>query len=42
MIKFSYFMDTTERGIGGWKQAQRQGEDRVTLELTLMSSKDRV
>jgi hypothetical protein len=39
MIKFSYFMDTSERGIGGWKQAQRQGdEDRVTLELTLMSS----
>jgi hypothetical protein len=26
MIKFSYFMDTTERGIGGWKHAQRQGE----------------
>jgi hypothetical protein len=30
-------MDTTERGVRGWKEAQRQGEDRVTL-LTLPTS----
>jgi hypothetical protein len=27
-----YFVDSTEReGIGGWKEAQRQGEDKVTF-----------
>jgi hypothetical protein len=29
LIKFHYFAYTTERGDRGWKQAQRQGEDRV-------------
>jgi hypothetical protein len=35
LIKFHYFAYTTERGdrIRGWKQAQRQGEDRVTLQI---------
>jgi hypothetical protein len=28
--KFPYFVNTTERGDRGWKEAQRQGEDRVT------------
>jgi hypothetical protein len=36
LIKFPYFADTTERGDSGWKQAQRQGEDRVTFQMTLM------
>ncbi len=32
------FANTTERGdIWGWKQAQRQGKDRVTLHITLLS-----
>jgi hypothetical protein len=31
LIKFPYFTDTTKRGVRGWKEAQRQGEDRVTL-----------
>jgi hypothetical protein len=30
LIKFPYFVDATERGDGGWKQAQRQGEDWIT------------
>jgi hypothetical protein len=33
-MKFSSFVDTTERGDRGWKQAQREGEDRVTLLIT--------
>jgi len=36
LIKFPYFADTIEREDSGWKQAQRQGEDRVTLQMTLM------
>jgi len=36
LIKCPYFVDTTERGERGWKRAQRQGEDRVTLQITLM------
>jgi len=32
-----YFVDTTERGDrGGWKEAQRQGKDKVTLQITLL------
>jgi hypothetical protein len=27
--------DTTERGDRGWKEAQREGENRVTLRITL-------
>jgi hypothetical protein len=27
LIKLPYFADTTERGVRGWKEAQRQGED---------------
>jgi hypothetical protein len=38
LIKFPYFADTTEREKDrGWKPAQRQGEDRVTLEITLLA-----
>jgi hypothetical protein len=29
-------VDTTERGEKGWQEAQRQGEDRVTLQITLL------
>jgi hypothetical protein len=36
LIKFPYFVDTTEGGDRGWKQAQREGEDRVTLRITVM------
>jgi hypothetical protein len=36
LIKFPYFVVTTERGVRGWKEAQRQGEDRVTLRISLM------
>ncbi len=36
-IKMSLLSDTTERGYRGWKEAQRQGEDRVTLPITLIS-----
>jgi hypothetical protein len=36
LIKCPYFDDTTERAYRGWKQAQRQGEDRVTLQITLL------
>jgi hypothetical protein len=27
---------TTEREVWGWKEAQRQGEDKVTLQITLL------
>jgi len=37
LIKCLYFADTTERGDRGWKEAQRLGEDRVTLRRTLLS-----
>jgi hypothetical protein len=34
-------VDTIERGDRGWKEAQRQGEDRVTLlTITLLSRLD--
>jgi hypothetical protein len=36
LLKSLYFADTTERGDRGWKEAQRQGEDRVTLWITLI------
>ncbi len=39
LIKCPYFADTTERGDGGWKEAQTQGEDRVTLRITLLLRK---
>jgi hypothetical protein len=35
-VKCLYFADTTESGDRGWKEAQRQGEDRVTLLITLL------
>jgi len=36
-IKLLYFAaDVTQRGHRGWKAAQRQGEDRVTLKRTLI------
>jgi len=38
LIKFLYFMDTTKRGVTGWKEAQRQGEHRVTLSISLVQS----
>jgi len=34
--KLPYFADLTQRGDRGWKQAQRQGEDRITLRKTLL------
>jgi hypothetical protein len=37
LLKCLYFVDTTETGGRGWKEAQRQGEDRVNLRLTLLS-----
>ncbi len=36
LIKCPYFADTTERGDRGWKEVQRQGEDKVTLQITLL------
>jgi len=36
LLKCLYFADTTERGDRGWKEAQRQGEDRVTVQITLL------
>jgi hypothetical protein len=33
LIKCLYFADTAERGGRAWKEAQRQGEDRVTLQI---------
>ncbi len=33
-LKYLYFADTNERGDRGWKEAQRQGEDRVILRIT--------
>ncbi len=35
ILKCLYFADTTERGNRGWKEAQREGENRVTLRITL-------
>jgi hypothetical protein len=35
-IKLPYFADLTQREDRGWKEAQRQGEDRVTLMKTLL------
>jgi hypothetical protein len=35
--KCLYFADTTEWGDRGSKEGQRQGEDRVTLQITLIS-----
>ncbi len=35
-------MDTTERGDRGWKQAQRHGEDRVTLQIILFYQQKKV
>jgi hypothetical protein len=31
------FVDTIERGDRGWKEAQRQGEDRVIRQITIIS-----
>jgi hypothetical protein len=31
LIKFPYFVDLTQRGDRGWKEAQKEGEERVTL-----------
>ncbi len=36
ITKFPYFADTSGRGDRGWKQAQREGEDRMTLWITLV------
>jgi hypothetical protein len=40
LLKCLYFGDTTERfpGDSGWKEAQRQGEDRITLQITLINA----
>jgi hypothetical protein len=36
LIKLPYFAYLTQRGDMGWKEAQRQGEDRMTLKKTLL------
>ncbi len=41
LLKCLYFADTTERGDKGWKEAQRQGEDRVTLWISLFYPEER-
>jgi hypothetical protein len=38
LIKLPYFADTTKRGVRGRKEAQRQGENRVTLGLISLLS----
>jgi hypothetical protein len=38
LIKLPYFVDLTQRGDRGSKEAQRQGEERITLRKTLMWS----
>jgi len=38
LIKYLYFADTVERGDRAWKEAERQGEDRVTLQITLIEN----
>jgi len=35
LIQFSYFVDTIERGDSGWKEAQKQGEHKLILWITL-------
>jgi hypothetical protein len=41
-IKFPFFVNTTERQDKGWKQAQIDPEDRVSLRLTLISTSNLV
>jgi hypothetical protein len=41
-IKFPYFAHTTERWGRGWKQAQIETEDRVSLWFTLISTSNLV
>jgi hypothetical protein len=37
-MKLPYFVDLTQRGDTGWKEAQNEGEDRVTFkENSIMS-----
>jgi len=36
--KFHYFADTTETGVWGWKEAQRQGEDRDFTDNSILDS----
>jgi hypothetical protein len=36
LIKFPYFADLTQRGDRGWKEAPRQGEDKMNLKKTLV------
>jgi hypothetical protein len=36
-IKFPYFTNTTKTRVWGWKEAQRQDENRVTLHISLIS-----
>jgi hypothetical protein len=37
LIKLPYFADLIQRGDRGWKEAQRQAEDRMTLRKTLLT-----
>jgi hypothetical protein len=37
LIKFPYFAVLTQRGDREWKEAQREGGDRVTLRKTLIT-----
>jgi hypothetical protein len=36
LIRFPYFADTTKRAVRGWKRGWSQGEDRVTLRISLV------
>jgi hypothetical protein len=38
LIELPYFADLTQRGDRGWKEAQRQGEDKMTLRKTVSFS----
>ncbi len=40
LIKLPYFADLNQRGDRGWKEAQREGEDRMTLRKTLVDSSE--
>jgi hypothetical protein len=36
ILRFPYFVDTTKRGVRGRKTGRRQGEDRVTLQISFL------
>jgi len=42
LVKLPYFTDTTERGVRGWKEAERQGEFRVFSNILNPKSREKV